>query len=67
MLRKGLSLHGQWHWGLSGAPLMMQLIAANRQKLERLITHTFPMRSVAEAWDLQMTGRCGKIVLQPWE
>jgi hypothetical protein len=32
-----------------------------------LITHRFPMSRVREAWELQLTGECGKVVLHPWE
>ena len=35
--------------------------------LDKIITHRFPMTKVKEAWDLQLMGRCGKIILHPWE
>ncbi|MCE5325655.1 MAG: zinc-binding dehydrogenase [Planctomycetaceae bacterium] len=66
MIRKGISLHGQWHWSMADAPLMMKLIADSTDKLNTLITHTFPMSEAGKAWELQLTGRCGKIVLHPW-
>jgi L-iditol 2-dehydrogenase len=67
MIRKGISLHGQWHWNLADAPRMMQMIAAVPDQLNKLITHVFPMRKVKDAWDLQLTGQCGKVLLHPWD
>lgn len=66
MLRKGLTLHGSWHYNLAGAPRLMQAIAALPELLDRLITHRFPMSRVQEAWELQLTGKCGKVLLDPW-
>jgi threonine dehydrogenase-like Zn-dependent dehydrogenase len=66
MLRKGLTLHGCWHWNLGDTPRIMQVIRGCGAKLDQLITHTFPMREVRQAWDLQLTGDCGKVLLRPW-
>ncbi len=66
MLRKGLSLHGSWHYNMADTPQIMRVIAANRDKLDRLITHRFPLDQVADAWELQATGQCGKVLLKPW-
>ena len=64
---KGLSVSGAWHWNhLAYADEMMSLIRQNKPKLERFITHTFPLARVEEAWALQLTGQCGKVVLHPW-
>jgi L-iditol 2-dehydrogenase len=35
--------------------------------IDRQITHTFPMSRVQDAWELQLTGNCGKVLLKPWE
>lgn len=67
MIRKGISLHGAWHYNLADTPLIMKIIRESAEKLDMLITHTFPMSSVKDAWELQLTGRCGKVVLHPWE
>lgn len=66
LLRKGLTLHGCWHYNLADTPRVMALIAELGAQLDRLITHTFPMSRVAEAWALQAGGACGKVVLDPW-
>jgi L-iditol 2-dehydrogenase len=68
LLRKGLTLHGCWHYNLADAPRLLGLIArlAPTGILDRLITHAFPMSRVREAWELQRTGQCGKVLLYPW-
>ena len=66
MIRKGLTLHGSWHYGLSGYTKLLQVIRASTEKLAKMITHVFPLDRVAEAWELQLTGRSGKVVLHPW-
>ncbi len=67
MIRKGVTLHGQWHWNMADAPRMMQMVAASGEQFDKLITHTFPMSKVQDAWELQLTGESGKVVLHPWE
>jgi L-iditol 2-dehydrogenase len=66
VIQKGLKIHGAWHYNLHDAPTLMQLIAASGEPLDRLITHTFPLARVRDAWELQLTGECGKVVLHPW-
>jgi len=67
MVPGGLTLQGVWHWNLRDTPKMLQMIQACGAQLDRLITHTFPMNQVQDAWELQLSGRCGKVVLHPWE
>ena len=65
---KGLTIHGTWHWNhFRDTQAMLQTIRQSRAMLDQVITHTFPMREVKQAWELQMTGACGKIILHPWE
>jgi L-iditol 2-dehydrogenase len=66
MIRKGLNLHGSWHWNMADAPKMMKMISEVGDQLDAQITHTFPMSKVQDAWELQLTGNCGKILLHPW-
>jgi L-iditol 2-dehydrogenase len=63
----GKVLQGSWHWNLCDTPKIMQLIRDCRSLIAKQITHRFPMRRVKDAWDLQLTGQCGKIMLHPWE
>ncbi len=65
---KGLTIHGAWHWNhFRDTQAMLQTIRQSRAMLDQVITHTFPMREVKKAWELQMTGACGKIILHPWD
>jgi threonine dehydrogenase-like Zn-dependent dehydrogenase len=65
---KGLTIHGTWHWNhFRDTQAMLQTIRQSRAMLDQVITHTFPMREVKKAWELQMTGACGKIILHPWD
>jgi len=66
MIRKGLVLRGNWHYNLADYPKIMKVIQESPDKLDKFITHTFPMSEVQKAWELQCTGNCGKVVLDPW-
>lgn len=66
MIRKGLALYGSWHYNINDYPRIIQVIRGAREKIARMITHRFPLTQVAEAWELQLTGECGKIILHPW-
>ena len=43
-----------------------ETIRANSAKLDRLITHRFPLSKVQDAWELQISGQCGKVLIDPW-
>lgn len=65
LLRKGLTLRGQWHYNLGDAPRLMQVIRQSSTLLDAFITHTFPMSRAQEAFETQLSGHCGKIILRP--
>ncbi|NLC58363.1 MAG: zinc-binding dehydrogenase [Armatimonadetes bacterium] len=67
LIRKGLTLHGVWHYNLARVPAIMQVIRASRAALDLLISHTFPLDRVEDAWRLQASGECAKVLLKPWE
>lgn len=67
MVPQGLTLHGCWHWNLQDMHLFLKMIAEVGDLIDRQITHVFPMSCVQEAWELQLTGNCGKVLLKPWE
>jgi L-iditol 2-dehydrogenase len=67
LIRKGLTLYGQWHYNRADTPRIMDVIRGCREKLDRVITHRFPMSRVQEAFDLQLSGNCGKLLLHPWK
>ncbi len=63
---KGLTLRGNWTMNYQGYPRLMKVIQESGDKLDKYISHTFPMSQVQKAWELQATGACGKVVLDPW-
>ncbi len=67
IIAKGLTLYGAWHWNLTDAPRIMQVIKNSSALLDMFITHTFSMSRVQEAFELQITGKCGKVLLHPWK
>lgn len=66
LIRKGLTLFGSWHYNLRYAPKIMTMIGQSGPVLDQLISHTFPLSQVAEAWDVQASGQCAKVLLRPW-
>ena len=65
---RGQTVHGAWHWRhQEHAGRMLATIAGSADLLDMHITHTFPMSRVGDAFELQLTGQCGKIILRPWE
>jgi L-iditol 2-dehydrogenase len=66
-ISKGLSVRGAWHWNLGAASRMMKVIKGSGEQIDKAITHSFPLDKVREAWELQLTGQCGKVLLKPWE
>lgn len=67
MIPQGLTLQGCWHWNLCDTPRILQTIRNCHDLIDKQITHSFPMSRVAEAWELQLNGNCGKVLLKPWE
>jgi len=63
---KGIDIFGSWHWNHDrhGAQ-MMDRVRKAAPLLDRLITHRFALADVAEAFALQETGQCGKVLLYP--
>ena len=65
MIRNGLHLHGIWHWNLSDAHDMLKMVSDVGDSLDRVITHHFPFSQIEDAWRLQMSGTCGKVMVHP--
>jgi L-iditol 2-dehydrogenase len=65
MVPQGLTLHGIWHWNLQDSHSIMKMIRETADLIDRQITHVLPMSRVQEAWELQLTGNCGKVLLKP--
>ena len=63
---KGLDIFGSWHWNHDRyGTQMMQRVRDARPLLDLLATHRFALDEVSEAFALQETGRCGKVLLYP--
>ena len=67
MIRKGLRLVGSWHYNLADAPRLMHTIGEVGAQLDKLITHRFGINDIQNAWETQLSGHCGKVILRPWE
>lgn len=65
LLRKGLTVIGAWQYNLNAAPRLIRQIAGVGSALDTLITHTFPLEEIQQAWQTQVSGQCGKILLRP--
>jgi L-iditol 2-dehydrogenase len=66
MIRKGLTLHGVWHYNLNDFPRVMEVIQKS-PLVGRLISHTFPMSCIQEAFELSASHQTAKIILLPWQ
>ncbi len=63
---KGIEIYGSWHWNHERfGEQMMQRVRDAGALLDTLTTHRFAMSDVSEAFALQETGRCGKVLLYP--
>ncbi|MEE3262350.1 MAG: zinc-binding dehydrogenase [Candidatus Latescibacterota bacterium] len=67
MIRKGLTLVGSWHYNRRDAEAILRIIEERPTVMDQLISHTFPMTDVQQAFELQSTGDCAKVLLHPWE
>ena len=67
MIRKGLTLIGTWHYNMADTIKMMDMIAAIGPELDKLISHSFPIDQIQQAWETQLSGESAKVILKPWE
>lgn len=63
LLHRGVTLLGSWHYNLGSASRLLRQIRDIPAQLDRLITHTFPLDAVQQAWETQVAGDCGKVLL----
>lgn len=67
LVARGLEVHGCWHWNHErDGDRMFESIRRAGPLLDRLVTHRFSLDAVSDAWELQLTGECGKVLLFPW-
>jgi L-iditol 2-dehydrogenase len=67
LIRNGLTLHGIWHYNLNDIPQLFRIVEEHNDLIDKVITHTFPMEKVQDAFELQLTRKCGKVILHPWD
>ena len=65
MIRKGLTLIGAWHYNLNDYGKILQVIE-NSPLIDLLVSHVLPMSQIQQAFELQASGACAKVILQPW-
>jgi len=65
LLRKGLTLFGNWHYNLSDFPAIMQVIRES-PLIDLLLSHVLPLSQIQEAFELSASHEAAKIVLKPW-
>ena len=66
LIRKGLTLHGPWHYNLALFPQIMKVIQQS-PVIDQLISHVIPMSEVQRAFELSASHQCAKVILKPWE
>lgn len=66
MIRKGLSLHGSWHYNLSLVTKILDVIR-NSPAVSSLVSHEFPMSQIQQAFEVSASQQNAKILLKPWE
>ena len=65
LIRKGLTLHGSWHYNLALYPKIMQVIQGS-PSIEKLVSHVLPMSQIQQALETCASGQCAKVLLHPW-
>jgi len=65
LIRKGLTIIGNWHYNLSDFQGVMHVIQ-HSPLLDLLVSHVLPMSRIQEAFELSASQQCAKVVLKPW-
>jgi len=67
LIRNGLTLHGVWHYNLNDIPKLFRVVGGSKKLIDKLITHYFSIEKIQEAFELQITRKCGKVILKPFQ
>ena len=67
LIFKAITLHGTWMYNLLDAPQLLQVVLDSAPLLDKQITHRLPMTRTQEAFEIQNSVQCGKVILHPWE
>ena len=66
LIRKGLTLVGNWHYNLRDYPRIVRVIRES-PLIGLLLSHVLPMGEIQAAFELSASPEHAKIVLHPWE
>ncbi|HDP89643.1 MAG TPA: alcohol dehydrogenase [Thioalkalivibrio sp.] len=66
LIRKGLTIIGNWHYNLADYEGVMGVIRRS-PLLDLLVSHVLPMSRIQEAFELSASQQCAKVLLKPWE
>ena len=61
----GLTIFGSWHYNLRAAGRLLDQIARHPGLVSQLITHRYPLADIGSAWQQQIGGHCGKVLIRP--
>jgi len=62
VIQKQLTLHGSWMSGISEMEDTIEHMVRWKIRPEEIVTHTFPLTQVKEAFELSDAGEAGKVV-----
>jgi L-iditol 2-dehydrogenase len=65
MLRRGLTIAGNWHYRLPDFPAVLDVIR-NAPGVDRLVSHKLPMSRIQTALEISESHESAKILLDPW-
>lgn len=66
IVQGGATMVGTWHYPERLIPTMRTMIGDVGEQIDTLITHEYSLSAVQDAFERQLTGECGKVVLGPW-
>ena len=66
MIRKGLTVVGNWLYNRADYPKVMKVIQES-PLIDLLISHELPMSRIQDGFEILAKGESGKIVLDPWK
>ena len=61
-----LIVAGSWFYNQADYPQVMQVIQES-PLMDLLVRDVTPMSRIQQAFELQATSECAKVVLRPWE
>lgn len=66
LVQRGVTLLGSLDLNRRDADGLLAAILTMPQQIDAYITHRYPLRDIAKAFDRQIAYECGKVILYPW-